>query len=211
MKYGDITLGQTEALFNRLGGETAVRRILADELIVRLEERVRPEPEPLPSLLAALPPIEIPALDRFEVKKRIKVGVDGTVYVSPEFHTDFDGMVEDARLASTIYPHSNTRPARYAEMRKELGEGKIVKATLGQIAYLARNGGLLADGRANLFEVVNRQGVPRLVGVRWRVWFDDFGWYWYSCSVGSSFGWYAGRQVFSGNPRPETSDTQTPA
>jgi hypothetical protein len=212
-KYADITRGQEEAIYNKLGGEEAIRRILADEVIVRLEERVKPEPKPVSPLLIALPSIEISALDRFVVDDRIKVNTSRRAdlqiaYISPDFHGDFDGMSEDTSPASTIYPHSTGRKARYSEMRADLGGDKIVKATLGQIAHLAKIGKLLADGRANLFEVVNKSGVSRLVGVYWGYWRDGIGWLWRSFPVVSSDGWVAGLQVFSGNPRTETLDTQ---
>ena len=187
--------------WNGASGELMSVRLL--ETFGKLPEPLTPpQPKPLPPLLTALPPIEIPALARFEAKKRIKKGADGTVYVSEDFQDDFYGLTEEARPASTIYPHSTTRQARYSEMRTDLGGDQIVKATLGQIAHLAKTGKLLADGKANLFEVVNRRGVSRLVRVSWYDWYVEGGWVWYSYPVEDSFGWGAGRRVFSGNPRP---------
>jgi hypothetical protein len=40
MKYGDLTLGQVEALVNKLGGMEAVRRLLADEPTISEPTRV---------------------------------------------------------------------------------------------------------------------------------------------------------------------------
>lgn len=42
MKYGDLTLGQVEAVVNKLGGMDGVRRLLADELTVKAKEIVFP-------------------------------------------------------------------------------------------------------------------------------------------------------------------------
>ena len=39
MKYGELTLGQTEAIVNKLGGMAGVRRLLADELVVSEREK----------------------------------------------------------------------------------------------------------------------------------------------------------------------------
>jgi len=39
MKYNDWTLGQVEAVFNKLGGDDGVRRFLAGELVVRPADR----------------------------------------------------------------------------------------------------------------------------------------------------------------------------
>lgn len=192
----DTTIPEFLAFLAQAGNEPAIEEIasIADRM-----PRPVVVPEPKPLLLIALPPIEIPGLERFEVDKRIKVGVDGTVYVSPEFHGDFDGMVEDALPPSTIYPHSNTRDARYSLMREDLGGEKIVRATLGQIAHLAKTGKLLANGKANLFEVLNGRRVARLVNVGWFVWLGVYGWGWNSYPVEFSHEWGAGRQVFSGN------------
>lgn len=40
MKYGELTLGQTEALVNKLGGMDAVKRILSGDLVVKAKEIV---------------------------------------------------------------------------------------------------------------------------------------------------------------------------
>lgn len=40
MKYGKLTLGQIEAVLNKLGGEEGVQRFLAGELVVKLAEKV---------------------------------------------------------------------------------------------------------------------------------------------------------------------------
>lgn len=40
MKYGKVTLGQIEAVLNKLGGEEGVQRFLAGETVVKLAERV---------------------------------------------------------------------------------------------------------------------------------------------------------------------------
>ncbi|TSC94583.1 MAG: hypothetical protein CEN87_424 [Parcubacteria group bacterium Licking1014_1] len=39
MKYNDWTLGQVEAVFNKLGGDDGVRRFLAGELVVKPVDR----------------------------------------------------------------------------------------------------------------------------------------------------------------------------
>lgn len=41
MKYGELTLGQIEALFNRLGGLDLIRRILRDEVEVKVVPRYK--------------------------------------------------------------------------------------------------------------------------------------------------------------------------
>ncbi|MFZ2484503.1 MAG: hypothetical protein WAX80_02330 [Minisyncoccia bacterium] len=42
MKYGDVTLGQVEAVWNRLGGESGVQRFLARELVVVEKDSLKP-------------------------------------------------------------------------------------------------------------------------------------------------------------------------
>jgi len=39
MKYGEVTIGQVEAVINKLGGMEGLRRFLADELMVKEAER----------------------------------------------------------------------------------------------------------------------------------------------------------------------------
>jgi hypothetical protein len=42
MKYGELTLGQMEALVNKLGGMEGVKRFLSGESVVRMAERIFP-------------------------------------------------------------------------------------------------------------------------------------------------------------------------
>lgn len=53
MKYNDWTLGQVEAVFNKLGGDDGIRRFLAGELVVK------------------------PVQSEFKVSKTIKLGMNG--------------------------------------------------------------------------------------------------------------------------------------
>ena len=39
MKYGNVTMGQMEAVINKLGGEDGMKRFLSGELVVREIER----------------------------------------------------------------------------------------------------------------------------------------------------------------------------
>ena len=39
MKYGNVTMGQVEAVINKLGGEDGMKRFLSDELVVKEIER----------------------------------------------------------------------------------------------------------------------------------------------------------------------------
>ena len=51
MKYGDITFGQAEAVFNKLGGADGVARFLAGELIIIESEKSAHEQKKVLSLV----------------------------------------------------------------------------------------------------------------------------------------------------------------
>jgi hypothetical protein len=213
MKYGKYTWGQTEAVLNKLGGESVVDRILNNDVIITIEDRFKPQPQPNPPLLVAMPKIFLAAIDRFDVQKHIVVDTSDQSeykisYVDAAFKADFYGLKEAKQADTTVYPHRTSRNFQYSEARTMLGgPQKIVRMTIGQIDALAKlqpngeEGYLGGGGRANLFEVMNKNGMPRLVHVRWR----GDGWHFYSYSVAYTLGWRADRRVFSGNPLPEPS------
>ena len=52
IKYGDVNLGQIEAVLNKIGGEAAIPRLLAGELVVVEREPPTPKPEvPLDTII----------------------------------------------------------------------------------------------------------------------------------------------------------------
>ena len=67
MKYNDWTLGQVEAVFNKLGGDEGVRRFLADELVVR---PVQPELKVFKTIKLGTPSLKT----AYDFRKAIKYG-----------------------------------------------------------------------------------------------------------------------------------------
>jgi hypothetical protein len=160
-KYPDVTRGQEEAIYNKIGGKEAIRRILADEVTVVLQER-KPQPQPSAKAKAKeIPKTAVLGVGRFDVKKHVvansgqaaaKVEIS---FVSPDFQAWFYGLEEDASE-----PEMEMKTIRGIYKQTELQPG-------GEKGYLLTNA-------INIFTVPDKTGINRQVYVSWLV--DGWSW-----------------------------------
>ncbi len=196
MKYNDVTLGQVEAVWNKLGGEEGVQRFLAGETVVAEAQK--------PPLLKFLDTIQVSAnVGKFVVADHYKKDNADGVAISviwEDFQSLCGNVIEEPTAATTLRRHSLLRAELDKPIIAELGGESAVATTFFAIWERLKlqkngaNGKLLTDGSANIFYVYVT-GVLLAVCV---LWYDD-GWYVDAYSVGSPHGWSAGRQVFSSN------------
>jgi len=130
-------------------------------------------------------------------------------YIDPDFINDFGDMVEEPTVEVALRQYVLASQSRFdVAMEEVIGEGFVAETTPGMLYSLLEmqpngpkngNGPLLANGYANLFKMVNKKTVARLVVVHW----DDDGGGWDVCShdVSYSLRWDDGNQLFSCNSR----------
>lgn len=130
-------------------------------------------------------------------------------YIDPNFINDFGDMVQEPTTEIVLRQYVLGRQSRFdAAVEEIVGEGFVAETTPGMLYSLlelqpkgpkSANGSLLANGYANLFKMVNKKGVARLVYVYW----DDVDAGWSVYSIGASFSiqWSVVHRVFSRNSR----------
>ncbi len=183
--------------------------ILASVLEVRRgNATIVPTPLLIPGGTAVLPARK----ESFSAKEKYVVNISPgshvkISYVNSEYLQLCGDSVEEPSSETALCAHVLTRPSEFAPAVKELnGKGIITKITPAeQFALMARqpdgpkgaSGLLLANGFANLLEVVFPNGATRLVRLRWY----GGGWGVYVSPVSISFQWYDGSQVLSRDSR----------
>ena len=173
-----------------------------------------PQPEPQP-ILRFLDTITILArTEKFVPKKsyvvntkqgpHVKIG-----YIDPDFIKWFGNKAEEPTAEATLRRHVLVRPSVFAPAMKEVADGGFVtKTTPGGLYSLLEKqpdgpksdaGPLLTNGYANLFEMDDVNGVPRLVYAGWN---DALG-SWCVDAIDASFSlqWDDESQLFSGDSR----------
>ncbi|QQG42801.1 MAG: hypothetical protein HYW15_01155 [Candidatus Giovannonibacteria bacterium] len=198
MKYGELTLGQVEAIVNKIGGVDGVRRLLAGELSVRATEESK--------LLELLGTVTIPArAERFVVAEKFVVDTSENAkvkisYLGENLKALFLGKTENPMGESSLCYHKLCRYSRDIPIISELGEEKA-ETTLAEIYVLlerqrnGKKGVLLTNGAANIFYVRNIHGDLCAVLALCR----EDGWLVNAYSVGSPRVWNVGILVFSRN------------
>lgn len=192
------TLGRIEAVWNKLGGEAGVDRLLAGELVVC----ERTSEVSIPALLAALNTIDLPAVVRFVVSDHLVTEntPDGVqlYYVGDNVRANFFEKVESNVPACTLHSHRLTKSSVDKPILTELAD----RATT-TFAYLwellkkqpkGEKGILLTNGRSNIFYIQDVIGNSWAVRLHWRA---GGGWYVRAYSVSYPDGWNADDVVFS--------------
>lgn len=194
--------------------EESLTRDNLEQKLIALGKRQKPQP-----ILNFVTRRTLPARNaKFDPKKSYVVNVGsglptpalGTVkisYVDQEYLQLCGDAVYDAAPETTLCSHILTRPSAFAPAVKELnGRGIEARITpVEQFSLMEQQpdgpkspaGLLLANGYANLLEVVFPNGETRLVNLYW---YDD-GWNVYVYSVSHSLQWRDGRQLLSCNFR----------
>ncbi len=193
MKYSKRTFGQAEAIFNILGGESAIDGILRGELIVTVTPKVVvPVPPPPPPLLTLVGHIEL----------------EGTIlpfidWLGDNFSDHFVCKIESIQAGATLTRHTLNRASLDEPIRKELTP-ELEETTLSELYELlsrqseGQAGILLTNGYANIFYIKDAKGNFWAVSAHCYVALG--GWRVEASSVTFPLRWFAGCQVFSRPP-----------
>lgn len=201
MKYGDLNLGQIEALVNKIGGMEGVQRLLAGatKVVEVAKGTVKNLLERLPVTIALPAVIDFTAKEDFVVdtSKRAKVRIS---WLGANFKRHFLEKVEKGEVAAETLAVNKLLDYAYdPAIITELGGELKVELTLGQFfAAFAKqprgeDGPLVTNGYANI-------GYIRAVdGVLWAVfgyWSDD-GWGFEADPLDDPDGWDHDDRVLS--------------
>ncbi|OGY43229.1 MAG: hypothetical protein A3B89_01065 [Candidatus Buchananbacteria bacterium RIFCSPHIGHO2_02_FULL_40_13] len=186
MKYGNVTLGKIEAVWNKLGGEDGVNQFLRGELTVKGAE-----------LLKRVTTMAVSGTKRFvanEHRKETNVGLTGS-----NFEKLFLEKVEENVGDAIIAIDRLVRASLNASIRAELGSRAEIKLAHFFEVLKAQSGGeagvLLVNGYANIAYI---RGADKKVWAVDAYWGSDCGfWRVDARSVGGPSGWCAGRRVLS--------------
>lgn len=171
MKYGDATLGQVEAVWNKLGGVEGVARFLAARVkIVPME------------LLKHVSAVEVLGAAKFVAANHFKVGTASGVkigWLSNEFKEFFLGKTEESVDPATLTIHRLIDASLDAPIMAELGPR--TETSLAELFALfqkqgnGENGLLLTNGCANIFYIRGTDGNLWAVGAFWHCdsWYLD--------------------------------------
>lgn len=187
MKYGNVTLGQIEALINKLGGEEGIKRFLAGTVEVVWKK-----------LLEQVGSLVMPAVEKgFRAKDHFVRDTSATAKVKisgwgGNFEKLFLNKVEQGEVAAeTLKVSRLLEDAFDPAIVTDLGGEAKVEITLGQFfaAFAKQPNGeegiLLTNGYANVADVRDDEGVLWAVSGGW----GDDGWYFNALSVDNPLGW----------------------
>lgn len=196
-KYNDLTVGQSEACINRMGGwENFLRFIGGQGRIVfdTILELVNPK-------------ITVSARDRFVVADNFKKGNAGIYYLDDNFKKWFEIKVETKVPAARLSSRKLMQSSLDGPIKAELGENHemFLAWLFEKIEAQAdgREGESLVNGYANIWYVYGR--------VVYACWGTGAGWYVTAYEVTHPDPWSAGFLVFSRNSVLESSETSVPA
>lgn len=186
MKYGNVNLGQIEALINKLGGEEGLHRFLVGELTIKE-----------PDLLRRITTISVPGTKRFVAKDHLKTANIG--WAGDNFNKLFLKKAEENVKDLTIAVDRLEKNSLDASILAELGNRAEIN--LAHFFWLiekqskGENGPLLTNGYANIAYILGIDGNLWAVGVYW---YSGRG-YWRvgAVSVEDPVGWSTGCQVLS--------------
>lgn len=191
MKYGELNLGQIEAIVNKLGGMEGVQRFLAGSIEVVVKK-----------ILTLVTTVRIAAGGRFVVAEKFRIGeTDGVkiAWLGDNVKTNFLDKIEENVKAAELKIHRLEQDSLDAPIIAELGD--VAETTLADFwellkkQGLGQKGGLLTNGYANIAYIRDTNDGLWAVRARWRA--DDGGWSVEARSVADPDGWFAGNQVVS--------------
>ena len=190
MIYGELNLGQIEAVINKLGGMDGVMQFLADKSVT-------------PPLLGFITVVKVPAVKQFVASDYFKHGevVDGVMcYLLDNFQKQFGQRVDENVDECDIRIHKLLRNSRDLGIRAEITEERE-ETKLAHLWHLltlqpnGENGTLLTNGSANIFRIRDTEGTLWVVDAFWRS--GRRGWRLGASSVGSLREWCNGNLVYS--------------
>lgn len=199
MKYGNLTLGQVEAVVNKLGGMSGVESLLRDELVVS------PRPQPTAekrtyNVLRPVAPLPVASGGSFSVEETFFGEASVKIaYRGENFTSWFQAKTEDGPRAALV-ALALARTAYDTEIITDLGGETSAEVALSEVWSLMERqpkggeGVLITNGYANIFYVRDVNGALRAVGVRWY----SAGWDVDAYALGDGQ-WDDGARVFSRN------------
>lgn len=194
MKYGKMTLGQIEALVNKLGGESVVDGILSEKLTVTVTAVAN-------SILSFIGMIKLLAMKKFVARDNFQLDKTGIGYLGDNFKNWFLGKTEEPAPEVTLSYHRLTESLFDAPILAELGDkAETTLANLFRLLAFQPQGGkgvLVTKGSANVFYIKDEGGEFRTVYALWR----GDGWFVDAFTTTITWGWRAGDRVFSRSPR----------
>lgn len=189
MKYGDLNLGQIEAIINKLGGMHGVKCFLSGELVVKAAELLRNVAGAIP--VSAI--LKFVVADKFTKNNKIV----RFAYFGDNFKRVMLGKVEENVSCAMLNVHTLVKASLDAPILTELGNrAETTLAYLHELLSKQPNGEdgvLLTNGYANIFYI---RGTDDNFWAASAYWCGD-GWGVYAYSVGYPRGWDAGSAVFS--------------
>ena len=197
MKYGEITFGQAEAVFNKLGGKDGVEAFLRGDLVVKAVEGALRYLK-LAAKDIVVKTVVVAKATLFGKKASVKtyLGSNFESWVFPEIPDEipaFDGKLQKTQL---------TKNMNDTAIQAELGQPKphTVVEFIAIIIHLlskqakGEEGMLLTNGYANIFYVQLADSRVVAVGVYWDA--DGRGWCFNADGLGGGT-WGGGDVVFS--------------
>lgn len=183
-----------EAIVNKLGGEEAGDRFLANELIVTENPKVGVSRTTIAKLLEEVgQPVDLPAIERFVAREKFVVDRNGELpisYLGDNFRNNFLDVIEENVEATALKQRKLLKRSVDGPILSALeGEEKARVALAHVFDYLKT-----ADRKLwFIFYVKDAKGMLWAVRARW----DDDGWDVYAIALTSPGGWDGGRRVVS--------------
>jgi hypothetical protein len=192
MKYGELNLGQIEAIVNKLGGMEGVQRFLAGSIEVVVKK-----------ILTLVTIFRHAAGGRFIAAEKFREGetTDSVkiVWLGDNFKTNFLGKIEEGVKAAELKIHKIGQDSLDAPIITELGDAaETLLADLWELLKRqpkGEEGALLANGWANIAYIRDVNGELWAVYARWFAAYG--GWHVGARSVADPDRWSTGRQVVS--------------
>jgi hypothetical protein len=200
MKYGELTLGQVEAIVNKLGGMDGVKGFLSGALVVTKVV--------VNKLLEFVGTVSVSAAEKFVTADHFKIDTSASAEVKigclgHEFHSWFLGKTEEPSDETELQYQRLCRRSLDQPILDELGNA--AETTLSMIWELLKlqpngeSGSPLTNANANIFYVRDANGVLRAVSVYWHHGCGGWGVDAFSIEYPFGWGWHSDIRVFSRN------------
>jgi hypothetical protein len=204
MKYGNVNLGQVEALINKIGGESAIARVLSGELVITEPGNlVKAKRVATPKVLADLleevgEPTKLSAAERFVARDKFVVNQNGELpisYLGDNFKGNFLDVVEEDVKPMTAKQRKLRKSSVDGPILAALGDKDLNKIEKARVALAHAFEFLKTADKSKwyIFYVADAKGVVWAVGARW----DGGGWYVEAFPVTRPNVWRGGRHVVS--------------
>ena len=179
MKYGTVNLGQVEALINKLGGESAIARVLSGEWIVGEPAKIKAKAKSCVStkVLAGLleltgEPVKMSAIERFVARDKFVVNRQGELpisYLGDNFKGNFLDVVEENVPACTLKQRKLLKASVDTPILNALGDKDLAKIEKARSALAQVFDYLKTADRTKwyLFYVADAKGIVWAVHAYW--------------------------------------------